>query len=75
MEYIDKILNGKVEATVLISKGTPTSVGKHLMIEYANQLIFHATTTGLGGTIYESNVAPYKQRLNEVIKFVNEGFS
>ena len=73
-EYIDKIDKGVVEAAILISKGLPTTKGREFMIDNSRKLIFHATTTGLGGTRYEPNVVNLSDRLDGLTDFIAEGF-
>lgn len=72
--WINPVKNGDVSAAILISKGMPTPSGMAAMLAMKDRLIFHATTTGFGGTILESNVAPAKNRLEEVAEFCRHGF-
>lgn len=72
--WINPVRNGDVSAAILISKGMPTPSGKETMLAMKDRLIFHATTTGFGGTILEPNVKPAKDRLKEVADFCKVGF-
>lgn len=73
-DWINPVRNGDVAAAILISKGMPTPSGKEAMLEMKDRLIFHATTTGFGGTILEPNVKPTSKRLQEVADFCKSGF-
>ena len=59
---------------ILISKGLPPIQGQNFMKNNADRIIFHATTTGYGGSILEPNVMPYKQRLDKLKVFCDDGF-
>ena len=72
--WINPVRNGDVSAAILISKDMPTPSGKEAMLAMKDRLIFHATTTGFGGTILEPNVKPAKDRLKEVADFCKVGF-
>ena len=72
--WIAPVRRGDVSAAVLISKGMPTPSGMEAMLEMKDRLIFHATTTGFGGTVIEPNVAPAESRLKEVAEFCRRGF-
>ena len=72
--WINPVRNGDVSAAILISKGMPTPSGKEAMLAMKDKLIFHATTTGFGGTILEPNVKPASERLQEVADFCRSGF-
>ena len=72
--WINPVRNGDVSAAILISKGMPTPSGKEAMLAMKDKLIFHATTTGFGGTILEPNVKPTSERLQEVTDFCKSGF-
>ena len=72
--WIAPVRRGDVSAAVLISKGMPTPFGMEAMLEMKDRLIFHATTTGFGGTILEPNVAPADNRLKKVAEFCHRGF-
>lgn len=67
--WIEPLRNNKVAAAILISKGLPTEKGKKAMAEMKYRIIFHATTTGYGGTIIEPNVKNYEIRLQELYNF------
>ena len=58
-----------VDAAIIISKGLPKSIAN-----YKSKIIFHATTTGYGGTAVEPNVMPYTQRLGELTSFCELGY-
>lgn len=62
----------KTDFSILISKGLPKN--QKFVIENKNKIIFHATTTGLGNSIYEPNVINPKQRLDDLNVFCNNGF-
>lgn len=72
--WIKPLEEGSVAAAILISKGFPTHEGKEAMLRMKDKIIFHATTTGFGGTILEPNVKPYAERLAEVKAFCDKGF-
>ena len=72
--WIKPVKDGYVLAAILISKGMPTIRGQEAMIDMKDRLIFHATTTGFGGTILEPNVVPAAERLEQLKTFCNKGF-
>ena len=62
----------KMDFCILISKGLPPINGQNFMKNNADKIIFHATTTGYGGTILEPNVIPYVERLNKLKAFCDD---
>lgn len=67
--WIKKLETNEVQAAVLISKGLPTKPGAEAMRKMKDKIIFHATTTGYGGTVVEPNVLPYEKRLENLKGF------
>ena len=71
-EWIELVRTGKVQAAILISKGLPTPKGKEAVKDMKDRIIFHATTTGYGGTQLEPGVKTYALRLAEPAQFCQE---
>lgn len=59
-DWIDALNNKEVQAAIIISKGLPEEIN-----QFSN-IIFHATTSGYGGTYLEPNVQPFAQRLHDL---------
>lgn len=59
---------------VVISKGMPLKFGRDFMLANKEHMVFHATTTGWGGTRVEPGVKEWHERLDDVDAFVEEGF-
>ena len=70
--WIQKLQNNEVQAAILISKGLPDQQGAEAMQKMKNKIIFHATTTGYGGTIIGPNVMPYQKRLKKLKDFCDK---
>lgn len=71
--WIAPLENREVAAAILISKGLPTSErAREAIRKNASRIIFHATTTGYGGTMVEPGVKPYDERLTELVDFLKE---
>ncbi len=73
-DWIEPVRLGVVSAAVVISKGLPTPTGQKFMKENFDKIIFHATTTGYGGTIVEPNVEKAFPRLDRLKEFCDSGF-
>ncbi len=74
-DWIPAVRGGAVAAAVVISKGLPTADGRRFLVFNSEQIIFHATTTGFGGTELEPNVKPAMERLDELDSFCNGDFA
>ena len=72
--WIEPVRLGVVSAAVVISKGLPIPAGQKFMKENPDKIIFHATTTGYGGTIVEPNVEKAFPRLDRLKEFCDSGF-
>ena len=70
-EWIDKMYN--MDAGIIISKGLSPALQKGLL-KHINKVIFHATTTGYGGTVVEPNSPRYVDRINSLYDFIKSGF-
>ena len=70
--WIYYVSTGQVQGAILISKGLPGKLGLTNMVKFKDKIIFHATTTGWGGTEIEPNVDDYETRLEKLINFVSE---
>lgn len=64
----------EMDFNILISKSLPDDVGKQFMIDNSNKIIFHATTTGYGGTVIEPTVPEFEKRLKDLDNFCENGF-
>lgn len=71
-DWIQSMRAGTVQAAILISKGLPTPKGKEAVAAMKDRIVFHATTTGYGGTVLEPGVKPYALRLAELCGFCRE---
>lgn len=65
-------LNAVVGA-IIISKSASKELEKALL-KHKNKCIYHATCTGLGGTILEPNVPPYQEKLKHIWRLIDQGF-
>ena len=70
--WIYYVSTGQVQGAILISKGLPGKLGLTNMVKFKDKIIFHATTTGWGGTDIEPNVSDYETRLEKLMDFVSE---
>ena len=70
--WIYFVSTGQVQGAILISKGLPNKLGLTNMVKFKDKIIFHATTTGWGGTEIEPNVQDYETRLNNLMTFIEE---
>ena len=73
-KWIEPVRLGLVGGVVVISKELPTPAGQKFMRENPSKVIFHATTTGYGGTVLEPNVEKAFPRLDRLAAFCNDGF-
>lgn len=48
---------------------------ENALLTYQNKVIYHATCTGLGGTIIEPNVPTIEEKLNHINRLINKGLS
>lgn len=72
-EWIAAFEEDRIAAAILISKSIPRSKkAREAIRRYASRIIFHATTTGYGGTMIEPGVPPYEQRLAQLVDFLEE---
>ena len=67
--WINKL--NTVDYSVIISKDIPD---KQAMFTYKDRIIFHATTTGYGGSSIEPGVLPFVERIDKLDAFCKEGF-
>lgn len=68
------LLDDFADFSVIISKGLPTKKGQERMLANPKRYIFHAGMTGMGGSVNEPNVKPWKEQLAAVEDFVQRGF-
>lgn len=66
-QWVDRF--DEMDFSILISKGLPSSNLQFFMIENSDKIIFHATTTGYGGTILEPNIVDFKTRIDKLRLF------
>lgn len=62
-----------VEAAIIISKCANAKLEKALL-DNKEKLIYHATCTGLGGTLLEPNVPTVKEKFNHLRNLIYQGF-
>ncbi len=67
-----KRLNAVVGA-IIISKSASTEL-EDALLKHQDKCIYHATCTGLGGTLMEPNVPPYQEKLNHIYRLICKGF-
>lgn len=65
-------LNAVVGA-IIISKSISNELIDKLL-KHQDKCIYHATCTGLGGTLFEPNVPKYEKKLEHIFKLINMGF-
>ena len=66
----------KINATagsIIISKAVNKEF-EDALLKYQDKIIYHATCTGLGGTILEPNVPTTLEKLNHILRLLNQGF-
>lgn len=68
------LLDDFADFSIIISKGLPTKEGQKRMLANPQRYIFHAGMTGMGGSVNEPNVKPWKEQLTAVEDFVQRGF-
>ena len=62
-----------VIGAIIISKSDSEELEKALL-KHKNKCIYHATCTGLGGTLLEPNVPPYRKKLDHIWRLIDQGF-
>lgn len=62
-----------VDGAIIISKSFNEEFNNSLL-KYKDKIIYHATCTGLGGTILEPNVPFYIDQINNIKKLIEQGF-
>ena len=65
-------LNAVVGA-IIISKSASKEF-EQALLKHKNKCIYHATCTGLGGTIFEPNVPPVQEKLKHIWRLIDQGF-
>lgn len=68
------LLDDFADFSIIVSKGLPTKKGQERMLANPQRYIFHAGMTGMGGSVNEPNVKPWKEQLAAVEDFVQRGF-
>lgn len=68
------LLDDFADFSIIVSKGLPTKKGQERMLTNPQRYIFHAGMTGMGGSVNEPNVKPWKEQLTAVEDFVQRGF-
>ncbi len=63
-----------VDFAIVQSKGADQKF-EDALLENKNKIIYHATCTGLGGTIFEPNVPTVKEKFEHLSRLINFGFS
>ena len=59
--------------SIIISKATNEEF-EEALLKHQDKIIYHATCTGLGGTIIEPNVPTTQEKLNHIYRLINKGF-
>lgn len=70
--WVNKIKD--VDGAIIISKGFNDKFKNELILNQ-DKIIYHATITGLGGTILEPNVPNYLEMYNNISKLISDGFN
>ena len=65
-------LNAVVGA-IIISKSDSIEL-ENALLKHSNKCIYHATCTGLGGTLIEPNVPPFRKKLDHIWRLIDQGF-
>lgn len=65
-------LNAVIGA-IIISKSASSDL-ENALLKHKDKCIYHATCTGLGGTLLEPNVPSYKEKLKHIWRLIDQGF-
>lgn len=65
-------LNAVIGA-IIISKSDSVEL-ENALLKHKDKCIYHATCTGLGGTIFEPNVPHYQEKLKHIWRLIDQGF-
>ena len=71
LSWQDRI--GATVGSIIISKAANEQF-EEALLKYKDKVIYHATCTGLGGTIIEPNVPSMQEKLNHILRLINKGF-
>ena len=64
---------GATIGSIIISKAANKKF-EEALLKYQDKIIYHATCTGLGGTIIEPNVPTVQEKLNHLLRLISLGF-
>lgn len=73
---LDLSWTSRIKATIgsiIISKAANKKF-EDALLKYQDKIIYHATCTGLGGTVLEPNVPTVQEKLNHLLRLLNQGF-
>lgn len=71
LSWSNKIDN--INGAIIISKGFNNEF-MNALLNHKDKIIYHSTITGLGNSILEPYVIPYKDQFNNIQKLINAGF-
>jgi len=71
LSWVDR-LNAVVGAIIISKSASPDLIDA--LLKNKNKCIYHATCTGLGGTLFEPNVPKYEEKLKHVHDLLMRGF-
>lgn len=71
LSWVDRI--HAVDAAIIISKCANRDL-EDALLNYSEKLIYHATCTGLGGTLIEPNVPNLNEKFNHIKNLIYRGF-
>ena len=65
-------LNAVVGAIIISKSDSPDL--EEALLKHSDKCIYHATCTGLGGTLLEPNVPPFEKKFEHIIRLIYQGF-
>lgn len=71
LTWVDRI--HAVEGAIIISKAANVNFA-HALLDYREKIIYHATCTGFGGTIFEPNVPTIDEKFKHLQYLIDQGF-